>query len=120
MEEVEINDLTTRMDQIESKLDNILKVMLKIDLSIFGDPSINFLGIIKTQSILDEKVNELAKKIEEIETRNEKIDTVTKSKRDLTDDVEKWIKRAFWGTLLVAAVVFLITGKIGIAEMIRF
>ena len=108
----QIDDLKERMDQIETKLDASLKVMHKIEQGIFGDEEIGYPGVIKRIAALEAKIVEL-------ESVNASQDIAIKAKKGLTDDVVSWSRRLFWVGVAMLVITLLVTGKIGIGELIE-
>lgn len=119
MDTQQLQALENRMDDIEKKLDDQTKVLHKIEQGIFGDEQLNLPGLLNNYSLLQKQIDELKKEIEELKKVNTKQDTAIQAKKGLTDDAVKWLTRGFWGVAFILALILLVTGKIGIADLIN-
>ncbi len=119
MVDEQIRSLETRMKEMEDKLDTSLQLMRKIEQGIFGDPHLNLPGVIKTQSMLQDQIDELKKEISELKKVNQDQDIAIKAKKGLTDNAVKWLTRIaiFIGILILLSL--LLTGKIGLVDIVK-
>jgi hypothetical protein len=113
MSDERVSSLEERMEHMESILDSIDKKIGRIEVGIFGDNEMGYSGLI-------ERVRKLELKVKDIEKVNDQQEVSISAKRHLTDDVVLWGKRAFWILLVITLLVFLFTGKIGIADIFEF
>lgn len=112
MEDLVIIALKERMEEME-------KILRRIEQGIFGDDQLQLPGLLRTQKVQQDQIDALKIKIEELEKVNEKQDVAIKAKKGLTDNAVKWLTRSFWFVALITALILLITGKIGIADLIN-
>lgn len=122
-----IKALEDRMDKMEETLVDIKNDVGRLVQGIFGDEKLKFPGLLASYDSLqgqidDLKKNEiefLKKEIEELKKVNVKQDVEIEAKKGFTDDVVKWLTRGFWVIIFILAMVLLLTGKIGIADLIN-
>lgn len=119
--------LEIRMDKMEQTLVDIQSNINRLVQGIFGDEKLNFPGLLKSydslqgqiDKIRNQEIVELRKEIEELKKVNTTQDVEIAAKKGLTDDVVKWLSRAVWGCVFVLVLTLLLTGKIGIADLIK-
>jgi len=87
MESEKFKDLEDRLGQVEEILTNMDKKLSKIDMGLFGDASINYVGVIDKQKQLEEKLNLLNREIEEIKKKNTEQDISIGAKKSLKETV---------------------------------
>ena len=122
-----IKALEDRMDKMEETLVDIKNDVSRLVQGIFGDEKLKFPGLLASYDSLqgqidDLKKNEIAllkKEIEDLKKVNTKQDVAIEAKKGFTDDVVKWLTRGFWVIAFIIAIVLLLTGKIGIADLIN-
>jgi chromosome segregation ATPase len=119
--------LEQRMDNIENTLEAIQKDVGRLVQGIFGDEKLNFPGLLKSYDSLQGQIDRLKKEeleilkreIEDLKKVNSTQDVQIQAKKGLTDDAVKWLSRGFWAIALLLALLLLLTGKIGLADLIN-
>jgi len=115
----QFNNLEERVAEIESSLvqmnttlQSMSKKMDRIEVGLFGDQAMNYSGVI-------EKIKQLEKEIDEIKRVNDKQEISIGAKRSFTDSIVLWGQRIFWTILAGTAIIFLLTGKIGVGDILN-
>lgn len=122
-----IKALEDRMDKMETTLEEIKVDMNRIVQGIFGDDKLKFPGLLASYTSLQGQIDQLkANEIETLKREIEKLkkvnisqDVAIRAKKGLTDEAVKWLTRGFWAIALILALVLLLTGKIGLADLIN-
>ena len=114
-----IKALEDRMDKMERTLEDIRADMGRVIQGIFGDEQLKFPGLLKSYDSLQGQIDLLKKEIEDLKKVNTTQDVQIQAKKGLTDEAVKWLSRGFWAIALLIALLLLLTGKIGLSDLIN-
>lgn len=123
--EMEQNQEAVNQALAEVKDQNIeiARKLERIEVGFFGDPKMNFVGVIEAQKIFRHDMEsmrlEFDKRIAAVERERDTQKIETKAKYSFVDNFEIWARRIFWLVALFTIIGFALTGKIGWAEVIK-
>lgn len=102
--EEHMNELDQEVKQLSQKVDNTMEVLgsmnekLKkldvIEQGIFGDPKLDYPGILKTITVQEQKIRELEEKVFQIEKKNNEQDIAINAKKHTNNQWFEWGKEA--------------------------
>lgn len=125
-EKTKLQMIEIQVTDIETKLDSTIKItedtndrVKKIETGLFGDSDLEHKGIIEKQRSVEERITKIEDRVFNVEQVNEKQEINISAKKEQEDAWEKNLKRVFWGLLVSILFVFLISGKIGVADIIN-
>lgn len=125
-EKTKLQMIEIQVTDIETKLDSTIKItedtndrVKKIETGLFGDSDLEHKGIIEKQRSVEERITKIEDRVFNVEQVNEKQEINISAKKEQEDVWEKNLKRVFWGLLVLILFVFLISGKIGVADIIN-
>lgn len=98
--------------EVKDQNTEIAKKLERIEVGLFGDPKMNYVGLIEKQRLLEER-------IQLVEREYEAFKLTIKVKSSVVDSFELWAKRIFWVILGIAALTLWITGKMGLIEIVK-
>lgn len=125
-EKTKLQMIEIQVTDIETKLDSTIKItedtndrVKKIETGLFGDSDLEHKGIIEKQRSVEERITKIEDRVFNVEQVNEKQEINISAKKEQEDVWEQNLKRVFWGLLVLILFVFLISGKIGVADIIN-
>ncbi len=115
----QISSLRLMVEKVEKDLGEMKLSLSKITQGIFGDAELHVMGLLKRQELQQSQLNRLEAEIEKLKDVNIKEDVKADTIKVATDGFIVWVKRIFWVVITMLGTIALITGKIGILEIIN-
>jgi len=114
----QISSLRLMVENVEKELREMKLSLSKITQGIFGDDQLHVLGLLKRQELQQSQIMRLEAEVERLKDVNTKEDVKADTKKIVTDNFIMWVKRIFWVGITLIVFIALITGKIGILELV--
>lgn len=121
-----LDSTIVKLDNTIVKLDNTRKItedtndrVKKIEIGLFGDSELEHKGIIERQRATEDRLLLVEDRTTAIEQVNDKQEVSINAKKQYEDTWEQNLKRVFWGLLVAILLVLLISGKVGISDIIK-
>lgn len=128
-DQIDVHKLTALEDRVGEIENSLIKTneilgainvkMSRIEVGLFGDGQMNYVGVIEAQKLLTKRIIELESEIADIKKVNNEQEISIHAKKTFTDDFVMWSKRIFWICITLGAVTLLLTGKIGIFDLVK-
>lgn len=108
-----------KISTLETVVEEIKNAVNRIEVGLFGDEKMNYIGLIQKAKDQSEEIETLTKRISDVEEVNRQQELIISAKKSFVDTFVIWAKRVVWGGAAIIVIALILSGKLGIGDLIK-